>query len=59
MKKIKNNAENENESRNIHGIATDNDVLNTLKTQPETNNINELSENNLLDIEFFLSKNFF
>lgn len=27
----------------IHGIATDND---TSQTQPETNNINELTENN-------------
>lgn len=46
----------ENESGNIHGIATGNDdILNIPQTQPETNNINELNENNSLDIGLFLS----
>jgi hypothetical protein len=54
VKKIKNNTENENLSGNIHGIATDNDVLNILQTYSETNNTNELSENNSLGIGLFL-----
>jgi len=39
----------------MHTVATDHEVLSTPQTQPETNNINKLSENNSLDIELFLS----